>query len=592
MKFRILGPLEIEESGRLLTPSGHTARALLTLLLVHPNEPIAGERLVEEIWGERIPANPLKALQIQISRLRKALGSEWLTTIGGGYSVVIAEGELDRDRATYLVDAGRDHLDARDPERARENFREALSLFRGRPLEEFAYANFARAGSALLEELRLQAEEGLFEAELALGRGARIVGGVEALVAEHPLRERLHEQRLLALYQAGRQADALEAYQEARQRLVDELGLEPGPALQALERRILNQDPTLVPKRSGRVRPPTGKRTGRRRQATLLAGSTVLAGLTLDLVRSLGVLGGRLGAARGLARDARHGDARTGSRDSARWYAQRPCCWSTRDLRGPAGARNRRRRRSADARRRVPRGACSRPTRLAAGLGGLWVLDGKGRRLALLGSSRVLTVPAARDRGPAAPLDAFATGERSVWLAERDAELVFRVDPRSGRSQPIDNRGEDSFFDGDARRAVAAAAGSVWVGNPVSVYPATDRLGRISRIDAVTGKLSASIRLPAPPVAVAADDRAIWIALDRGTDLWRIDPRDNVAAASVSVPGGVIDLAIGEGSVWAPGPGGDVNRIDPQTNAITAHANLGRGNFIAAGHGAVWVAAR
>ncbi|MDQ3066430.1 MAG: AfsR/SARP family transcriptional regulator, partial [Actinomycetota bacterium] len=238
MEFRILGPLEVEENGKQLAPSGQKARALLALLLLRANEPVTSDRLVEEIWGDDLPANSAKTLQIQISRLRKSLGADRLETVGGGYALVVAEGELDRDRAVSLVERGDRSLAQGEADAAGRCFREALSLFNGRPLGEFAYERFAQAELARLEELEVQAREGLIEAELALGRGPQVTGDLEALVAAHPLRERLHGQRMLALYQAGRQAEALDAYQEARRRFVDELGLEPGRALQELEQRI------------------------------------------------------------------------------------------------------------------------------------------------------------------------------------------------------------------------------------------------------------------------------------------------------------------------------------------------------------------
>jgi hypothetical protein len=186
----------------------------------------------------------------------------------------------------------------------------------------------------------------------------------------------------------------------------------------------------------------------------------------------------------------------------------------------------------------------------------------------------------------------MATSGRSVWLAERNAELLFRLDPRTSRSRSVENRGRDSFFEGDAQRTVVAAAGSVWASNPVSAFPATDRLGHVSRLDSKTSEVVASIRLPAPPVAMVGDEQAVWVALERGETVWRIDPRDDVVNAAVRVPGGVIDLAIGEHAVWALGEDGEVSRIDPLSNAITANTKLGRGDSIAAGAGAVWIASR
>ncbi len=589
MEFRILGPLEAEEDGKQLAPSGHKARALLALLLLHANEPISADRLLEEVWGDQLPANRAKTLQIHISRLRKSLGADRLKTGGGGYALAVGDGELDRDRAVSLVERGDRMLEEGDAKTAGAFFREALSLFHGRPLEEFAYERFAQAELARLEELHVQAQEGRIESELAVGRGAQVTSELDALVAEHPLRERLQGQRMLALYQAGRPADALEAYQAARRRLVDELGLEPGPALQELERRILNQDPELGTRIRGvRVQRSSDHPTQWSRRA---AGSAaVLLGAVL-----VGLLAWRsTGADSALpARSLAMLDPQTleptailslGAEPSDIAVGRRAIFVAVPAL-GSVIVIDPRTRAVASLGAPV-----RRPTRLAAGSGGLWVLDSPARRVSLLGSTRTHEIVDAAGRG-SAPVDAIAAGDRAVWLAERHTEGVFRLDPLDGRSRSVENRGRDSFFEGDARRAVVVTAGSVWASNPVSIFPATDRLGRVARLDSTTGELIASIRLPAPPIAMAADDQAVWVALDRGETLWRIDPRDDVAVAAVRVPGGVIDLAVDERAVWALGADGAVSRIDPESNTITAHTNLGRGGSIAAGQGAVWIAA-
>jgi hypothetical protein len=233
-----------------------------------------------------------------------------------------------------------------------------------------------------------------------------------------------------------------------------------------------------------------------------------------------------------------------------------------------------------------------RPTRLAASAAGLWVLDGHARRVALLGSTRVHAITTAPGRGGTAPLDAMVATEDALWLAESHAEIVFRLDLATGRSRQVENGGVDSFFEGDARRAIVYTAGSVWSSNPVSIFPAIDRLGRVSRLDATTGELIATIRLPSPPVALAADSDVVWVALERGEQLWRVDARDNVAVAAVRVPGGVVDVATAQGRVWALGGDGRVARIDARTNRVTGRADVGREGSIAVGHGTVWIATR
>ena len=188
MEFRILGALEVEEDGRALTPGGRKARGLLAALLVHANEPVSADRLIEEVWGDELPENAAKSLQIQISRLRKTLGNDRLLTAAGGYRLVVHEGELDSDRAVALVEAAAELFERGEHSQAAALLHRALALYRGPPLEEFADDEFARAEAARLEELRATAAEGRVEAELAQGRGAHVVGDLPALVAEHPPR--------------------------------------------------------------------------------------------------------------------------------------------------------------------------------------------------------------------------------------------------------------------------------------------------------------------------------------------------------------------------------------------------------------------
>jgi predicted ATPase/DNA-binding SARP family transcriptional activator len=247
MDFRILGPLEVEDAGRAIPLVTGRQPALLALLLMHANEPVSADQLIDQLWGEHPPAAPKKGLQIQVSRLRKALGdrSTRVVTRPNGYLLHVEPGELDLDRCERLADQGREALATDDPRRAAERLREALALWRGPPLADFAFESFAQSEISRLDELRLALLEDRIEADLACGRHADLVGELEALVAEHPLRERLRRQLVLALYRGGRQADALEAYRNARVVLDEELGLEPTPELRELEQAILTHDPGL-----------------------------------------------------------------------------------------------------------------------------------------------------------------------------------------------------------------------------------------------------------------------------------------------------------------------------------------------------------
>ena len=246
MDFRILGPLEVIHDGHAVPLPGARQRELLALLLLDADRIISAERLMEDLWGDDQPSAGRTALRVRVSQLRKALpgGAELLVTRRSGYALQVERHSLDLWRFERHLAEGERAL-ANDPERALQSLTAALDEWRGRPLDNFAYAPWAQAPVVRLEELHAAALELRVEAELALGHHARLVGELQALVAEHPLRERLWGQLMTALYRGGRQADALAAYRQARGKLVTEIGIEPGPQLQALEARILSQDPEL-----------------------------------------------------------------------------------------------------------------------------------------------------------------------------------------------------------------------------------------------------------------------------------------------------------------------------------------------------------
>jgi DNA-binding SARP family transcriptional activator len=246
VEFRILGDLEVEDRGRIVELGGARQRALLTSLLLHAGEVVSADRLIEDLYGPRPPATAAKTLQAHVSRLRKALGPEQrLRTRGGGYVLELSNGELDVERFTRLFEEGRRSFAEGRAEHAVATLERALALWRGRPLADVAYAEFAQGEIARLEELHLTAVEKLIEARLALGLHADAVGELDSLVATYPLRESLRASLVLALYRSGRQAEALEAYQAARTLLVEELGIEPTRSLRELHQAILNQDPAL-----------------------------------------------------------------------------------------------------------------------------------------------------------------------------------------------------------------------------------------------------------------------------------------------------------------------------------------------------------
>jgi DNA-binding SARP family transcriptional activator len=230
MEFRILGPLEVFEGDRRVALGGPKQRALLAVLLLHANEVVASERLIDELWGEHPPATAAKSVQLYVSRLRKELHSGpngLLLTQRGGYVLRVEPGQFDVHRFERSLRDGRRALEDEEPDRAAEILHEGLALWRGNPLWDFSYEPFAQPEIARLEELRSAALEERIEADLALGRHADVVIELETLVAQQPLRERLRGQLMLALYRCDRQAEALEVYRRGRRLLVEGLGLEP-----------------------------------------------------------------------------------------------------------------------------------------------------------------------------------------------------------------------------------------------------------------------------------------------------------------------------------------------------------------------------
>ena len=244
LDFRILGPLEVlDVDERPLALGGQKQRAVLGLLLLERGRVVPTEVLVDRLWGEDPPPTATTSLQNTISRLRKLLGPERLITKPPGYAVSLGEDELDLARCDRLIERARELK----PEPRGALLRDALALWRGRPLADFGYETWAQGEIGRLEEVRSSLLEDRIDADLELGRHSELVGELESLVAEHPLRERLRGQLMLALYRCGRQAEALEAYQEARRVLVEELGIEPSAPLQQLSRSILRQETGLEP---------------------------------------------------------------------------------------------------------------------------------------------------------------------------------------------------------------------------------------------------------------------------------------------------------------------------------------------------------
>jgi DNA-binding SARP family transcriptional activator len=284
MDVLLLGPIEARLDGRTIPLGAHKQRALLALLALHVNQPVSSERIVAGLWGEEPPHTAPKMVQNYVSQLRRLLPADGtaIVTRGGGYELRTPADAVDAARFERLI--------------AEQRPREALALWRGDPLGDVIDEPFAAVEARRLEELRLRAMEQAVDADLADGRHAEALGRLEPLVAEHPLRERLQAQRMLALYRAGRQAEALEAYRAARHELVERMGVEPCVELRRLHDAILHQDAALAaPRRrrrpvarTRREPPPPAPRRARRRRpraAAVAAVAVVCALLALGVAR-------------------------------------------------------------------------------------------------------------------------------------------------------------------------------------------------------------------------------------------------------------------------------------------------------------------
>jgi peptide/nickel transport system substrate-binding protein len=579
--FRILGPLEVLDGDRVVALGGLRQRALLAMLVLRANEVVATDRLIDELWGESPPPTARQTVQVYVSQLRRALRADGapdgaIETRTPGYLLHIGAGRLDLDRFEALFAAGRDALAAGDPGTAAATLREALALWRGPPLADFAYERFAQRSISLLEERRLACIEERIEADLQLARHADLVGELQALVGQYPLRESLRGQLMVALNGSGRQAEALECYAAGRRVLIDELGIEPGTALRDLEMRILHQDPALIPIRGTARRLATSVRRTSRARA-FIAGAALLA------VAGLGVwLAGRGGDGAGPAIpgdslieiDARSGRATApvelhGSPSQIALAAG--AVW-VGDVSSGGLERVDPHQGTVVQTIAVGNGANA----VAAGGGSVWVasaLDGTLLRVSPETNTVVqsITVPT----GPRG----VAFGDAAVWVASRYARTITRIDPRSGRVAWTARVGGSPI-------GIAVGAGAVWTTNETDAS--------VSRVDPHTGRVQQRIGVGNSPGPVQVGDGAVWVANTLDGTVSRIDPATNAVAATIPVGEGPAGLAVGEEGVWVANElGGTLMRIDPRTNAVVETIQTGqRPTGVALEGGRLWVASR
>lgn len=587
LEFRILGPLEVWADGLPVPIGGPRQRALLAILLLSANRVVSRDRLVEELLPDKPGAAGERSLKVQVSRLRKALGSaggERLVARAPGYVLRVEPGELDLECFEQSLAEGRQAFEEGDAERASGLLSSGLSLWRGRPLADLEFEPFARVEVERLEELRLAAVEERIEAELAGGRHAVLVPELEGLVEEHPLRERLRGQLMIALYRAGRQAEALETYRTGRALLSEELALEPGPQLRELEQAILRHDGSLVviehdrqrpaPANNGTVIAPTMPRPRRRSGAVAgavvaVAAAVVAVAVYVDRTSSPAVV-------------LPHGDAIA--------------------LLGPRGAIE---------------GAlplASAPEAAVAGFGSIWVSEVNADRVVRIDPERRTVVQTIQvGRGPGA----IAAGAGDVWVANSVDGTVSRIDPGTdsvvqtirvgsdpsgvavaegrvlvashgdGAVDALDattGRVRRSFGRGEGPSDVVTAGGSVWVADDVA--------GTVGRLDPSTGAVDELVHVGDAPTTLVASAADLWV-LDRlDSTISHIDSTTDSVVSTTPLPGDPKAVVPDAGGAWvADGSTGRLLRVDGKTGAVVQTIDLHRRCVaLASGRAGVWVA--
>jgi DNA-binding SARP family transcriptional activator/ABC-type oligopeptide transport system substrate-binding subunit/DNA-binding beta-propeller fold protein YncE len=540
VQIRVLGDLELVQDDRRVPLGSHQQRAVLAMLVLHAGEVVGAERLIDGLWEEAPPPTAAKTLQVYISRLRKALASGEagpdpngsIVTRDHGYALRVDPEAIDLAVFQRLLEAGREAHGRRDFEGAAALLREALALWRGPPLAEFAEEPFARDEVARLEELHLEALEARIDADLALGRHGTLVGELQLLTAQHPFREQLRAQRMLALYRSDRQPEALEVYRATRRLLVDELGLEPSRALRELHEQILRQDPALTAPAVGTKAAPSavaddGPHRLRRRVAALAAACALVGGVTAAIL----VIAHTTGSA---TADSVPGNS--------------VAVLDTGDGRLLAD---------------VPVGV--RPGPIAVAAGSVWVAnldDGTVTRIDAVTRRLIAT------KAPGGAVTGLAATRRAVWVADTTAGRARRIDPGVGgavtESVPLVGRRDGPPQSRDVQEPVAVGAGSLWFAHD----------GVVTQLSGDGRRRLATIPVGNEPTAIAVDTHGTWV-----TDDWDNNVTQIVAGSVVGrrfTGQGPDGIAIGAGALWvAQRYEGNVARIDPDSGQTIKRIGVG-----------------
>ena len=576
LEFRLLGPVEVAVGGSAVPLGGPKQRSLLALLVLHAGEPVSRDRLVDALWGDRPPATAATALHGYVSNLRKAIEPERpaggapsiLVTVEPGYALRIAAEQVDVERFRALAAGARA---AGDPEAAARLLCEALALWRGPALADLADEPSLAAEATRLDDERAAAVEDRIDADLELGRHSELVGELESLIAAAPLRERPRAQLILALYRCGRQADALAAYRDARRTLVEEVGIEPGPALRELEGRVLAQDPALDLVRRQRAESPPDPKRPRRRPIlpiALVLAALLVAAVSVALLtkgadsKAVAVAGNSVAAidpdTNKVVADVPVGGTPTAiaAGEGAVWVLNADDQTVSRIDPATLAVKT--------------FGTGGIPTDLAAGEGGLWVGNGRRGGAQFVGPSATsVSQFDARTNGLRASVslprrnrgrlntntDHLAVGAGAVWAVGPDFS-VSRIDPGTGEIV-----GSAGSLEAEA---LAAGPEGVWARDGNGVLERLDRAGQ--RIAIRASNLA----------GLAVGEGAVWVTAPYDGKLWRIDSEQQLVARPIDVGTGASAVAAGDGGVWvANALRGTVSRIDPRTNRVTARIDVG-----------------
>jgi DNA-binding SARP family transcriptional activator len=536
MRYLILGPLEILDGRNAVALRGGQQRKLLAILLLHDGEVVSSDRLIDELWSGKPPSTAAKALQGYISSLRKQLGAETIETVGAGYRLKAGPEQVDVHEFEELL------AEARPLERgaAAAKLQEALSLWRGPALADFAYDDFAQREIERLEELRRAGIERRINLELALGHHDDLVPELEALVRAHPLHERLRGHLMVALYRSGRQAEALGVYSDGRAVLLDELGLEPSEELQSLQREILAHDPSLdapprvdTPRAAGADRPPKDRRL-RRPLAAVVVGLAILGGAAAAIVLTQDTTAAIVVPPNSVAR-IEEGGNRIES------YA----------------------------------GVGTDPVAVAVGVGGVWVANAGDGTV-----TRLDPVTGRFERNYAVGADDdvsdIAVGFGSVWVADGNGGTVTPIDPKLGVEPAIRPAGRPTIAP-SAVYFVAVGSGYVWA----------TRGDQLLRIDPHTNQVDGHLSVGVP-TGLTTGGGSVWVTI-QAEQVLRIDPRTVKRTDSLTLSDGALEPVYVRGALWVNYQG-EIEEIDPTSFSLTGVvlSQGGHATALTAGASTLW----